>query len=159
MVENIISWSGDYLPGSEGKFCDPYVFLSEQDERIEEMRGLRTYKLVNQLRGRCFIKLRDGTELQGTWREGRREGSGMATTPGLEKLGAMAVAGNYQNGVLQGLGRVHMLDGSVWDGWFLNGKLHGPVRGYCKVRHVPILYPEFMYLKGGREGRQGSPPN
>ena len=124
----------EYLSGTNGKICDPYVLLRETDERIEEMRSLRTYKPINLLRGRCFIKLKDGTELQGTWRQGRREGPGMATTPDLEKLGVLAVSGNYRDGVLQGLGRVHMLDESIWDGWFLNGKLHGPVRGYCKVR-------------------------
>ncbi|XP_023336392.1 uncharacterized protein LOC111707507 isoform X2 [Eurytemora carolleeae] len=123
----------EYLSGTDGKICDPYVLLRETDERIEEMRSLRTYKPINLLRGRCFIKLKDGTELQGTWRQGRREGPGVATTPDLEKLGVLAVSGNYRDGVLQGLGRVHMLDESIWDGWFLNGKLHGPVRGYCKV--------------------------
>ena len=97
------------------------------------MRSLTTYKPVTMLRGRCFIKLRDGSEIQGTWRQGRRDGTGSLSSPGLERLGVLAVAGNYRDGVLQGLGRVHMLDGAIWDGWFLNGKLHGPVRGYCKV--------------------------
>ena len=26
-----------------------------------------------------------------------------------------------------------MLDGSIREGWFRDGQLHGPVRGYCKV--------------------------
>mgnify|MGYP001333658270 FL=1 len=37
------------------------------------------------------------------------------------------------------ISRVHMVDGSVREGWFLNGKLHGPVRGACKVSLTLIV--------------------
>ena len=98
------------------------------------IRNLSTDRVVDHLRGRCWVRLRNGVEVHGSWREGRRDGAGGIASPALERLGVVAIAGYYREGVLQGQGRIHMKDGSVREGWFLNGKLHGPVRGQYKVR-------------------------
>jgi len=45
-----------------------------------------------------------------------------------------ALCGSYEAGLLQGRGRLHMLDGSIREGLFHNGCLHGPVKGTTKVR-------------------------
>ena len=50
------------------------------------------------------------------------------------------LAGNYVNGVLSGVGRIHMNDDSVREGWFLNGLAEGAFRGTVKVNHA---YKEF----------------
>ena len=43
------------------------------------------------------------------------------------------LAGNYDDGHLRGLGRIHMKDGSIRGGWFCKGKDDGPFKGVIKV--------------------------
>ena len=64
-----------------------------------------------------------------------RYGAGGTASRALEQLGVAALSGSYEAGLLQGRGRLHMLDGSIREGWFHNGRLHGPVRGITKVSH------------------------
>ena len=62
-----------------------------------------------------------------------RYGAGGLASRQLEHLGVAAVSGNYEAGLLQGRVRLHRRDGSLWEGWCHNGRLHGPVRGIAKV--------------------------
>jgi hypothetical protein len=77
--------------------------------------------------------LKDGTELIGSWQNGRRNGQGSVSGPFLEHLGVQMLAGNYVDGVLSGIGRIHMSDESVREGWFFGGRADGPFRGAVKV--------------------------
>ena len=79
------------------------------------------------------MRLRDGTELIGSWREGVRQGLGSLSSPRLEQQGITMLAGSYSDGFLTGVGRLHMKDGSIREGWFRAGIAEGPFKGDIKV--------------------------
>jgi len=77
----------------------------------------------------CIVKLTNGDELQGCWRDGKRVGQGALYGPRLEKLGIKHISGFYEDGVLTGQGKVYLEDETIRDGWYQHGYFHGPVRG------------------------------
>merc|ERR1719411_1999829 len=68
----------------------------------------------------------------GSWRDGVRQGLGSLCSPHLEKLGVNMLAGSYSDGRLTGVARLHMKDGSIREGWFINGFADGPFKGDIK---------------------------
>ena len=81
-------------------------------------------------KGDCLVTLKNGYEISGRWRKGRREGPGLICGPALEAKGIKVIWGKYKGGLLSGQGKVSLMDGDcTLEGNFTNGKLHGPVRG------------------------------
>jgi len=115
------------------KIFDPYSDLSANHlkERIVEVIGVRSKsRELEKLCGRdCVVKLKNGEELNGAWREGKREGLGALYSPRLEKIGVEHLSGYYDDGVLSGQGRLFMNNTTIRDGWFEFGYCHGPFRG------------------------------
>ena len=101
--------------------------------QVEEILSINSSKRLNRISGRCAVKLRDGTEIMGSWRDGVRQGLGSLCSPHLENLGVNMLAGSYSDGRLTGVARLHMKDGSIREGWFLNGFAEGPFKGDIKV--------------------------
>ena len=122
---------------NNNKICDPYVTINDIDEEeIEEIINIANNKKIAKIQGKCAVKLKDGTEIIGRWQSGVRQGQGSTTSPGLERLGVSMLAGSYRDGYLAGVGRAHMMDGSVREGWFQQGFANGPWKGDIKVtRH------------------------
>jgi hypothetical protein len=100
-------------------------------ERIVEVIGVSSKsRELEKLCGRdCVVKLKNGEELNGAWREGKREGFGALYSPRLEKIGVEHISGYYNDGVLSGQGRLFMNNSTIRDGWFQHGYCHGPIRG------------------------------
>ena len=74
--------------------------------------------------------MNSGYEVNGRWRNGKREGHGLICGPALEAKGIKIIWGKYRGGLLNGPAKVTLLDGDcTLEGDFVNGKLHGPVRG------------------------------
>ena len=118
----------------DNKVCDPFFSIEEIDEdEIEEIINIATNKKIAKAQGKCAVRLRDGTELIGRWQGGVRQGQGSTSSPALERLGVSMLAGSYRDGALTGVGRAHMTDGSVREGWFSQGFAHGPWKGDIKV--------------------------
>ena len=66
----------------------------------------------------------------GRWRKRKREGPGLICGPSLEAMGLKEIWGKYKGGLLNGPGKATLLGGDcTLQGNFVNGKLHGPVRG------------------------------
>ena len=120
---------------ADRRVCDPYVHLDDIDEQdVEEIVSINSSRRLKVISGRCNVRLQDGTEIIGSWRGGVRQGLGSLASPRLERLGISMLAGSYQDGHLTGVGRIHMQDGSVREGWFLQGFADGPFKGDIKVR-------------------------
>ena len=117
-----------------GRVCDPYITVEDiNPTQVEEILSLSSSKRLKRISGRCAVKLRDGTEILGSWRDGVRQGQGSLCSPHLEKLGVDLLAGSYTDGRLTGVARLHMKDGSIREGWFINGVAEGPFKGDIKV--------------------------
>ena len=108
---------------------DPFETVSEEDiAHIEREDG--EDDSVGLKRGDCLVTLKNGYEISGKWRKGRREGPGLICGPALEAKGIKVIWGKYKCGRLCGPGKVSLMDGDcTLEGNFTNGKLHGPVRG------------------------------
>jgi len=117
----------------ENCIFDPFISTETIDEdSIEEIISLTSNKKLTKVQGKCQLRLKDGTELIGSWQNGRRNGQGSISSPSLDQLGVRMLAGKYNNGVLSGIGKIHMIDGSIREGWFCQGKADGPFRGDVK---------------------------
>ena len=128
------------LINTDNKVCDPFLSIEDIDEDdIEEIINIATNKKIAKAQGKCAVRLRDGTELIGRWQGGARQGQGSTSSPALERLGVSMLAGSYRDGGLAGVGRAHMLDGSVREGWFHQGFAHGPWKGDIKVSSEAII--------------------
>ena len=69
----------------------------------------------------------------GRWRKRKRYGAGLISGKALEARGVKEIWGKYQSGVLEGPAKVTLAHGDcILEGNFVNGKLHGPVRGLTK---------------------------
>ena len=113
---------------------DPFISLDDiPDESIEEILSLATSKRLSKIQGRCILRLTDGTEIIGSWQGGYRNGLGSVSSPILNRLGVNMLAGTYRDGYLDGIGRIHMMDGTIREGRFKRGKADGPFRGSVKV--------------------------
>ena len=121
-------------PSDGGGACDPYITVEDiQPSQVEEIVSINSSKRLERISGRCAVRLRDGTELIGSWREGVRQGLGSLSSPRLEQQGITMLAGSYSDGFLTGVGRLHMKDGSIREGWFRAGIAEGPFKGDIKV--------------------------
>lgn len=117
-----------------GLACDPYITVEDiEPSEVEEIVSIHSSKRLDRISGRCVVKLRDGTEILGSWRDGVRQGLGSLCSPGLENLGVNMLAGSYTEGRLTGVARLHMKDGSIREGWFSSGYAEGPFKGDIKV--------------------------
>ena len=107
---------------------DPFIEVTQdQIDRYERDDG---QDIEVGLRGYCTAFTKDGYELSGHWKKGKRLHRGLIAGPALEAQGIKAIWGNYKNGVLSGLGKADLLDQNcVLEGHFVKGRLHGPVRG------------------------------
>ena len=114
--------------------CDPFTSLDAiNEDSIEEILSMTSNKKLTKVQGKCLLRLKDGTDLIGSWQNGRRNGQGSFTGPFLDKLGVSKIAGNYSDGVLSGIGWIHMKDGSIREGWFCHARADGPFKGVVKV--------------------------
>jgi len=121
----------DALSGySKIKVYDPYCSSEEPPlkNKIKLIESDKPRRPVG-LTGAATLLLTTGEEIRATWRAGRREGTGFLFGPRLEKLGVNHITGYYQNGVLNGRGKLFMIDTTVREGWFQQGYVHGPIRG------------------------------
>jgi len=129
--------------GAKFKIFDPYTDLGSKrlKERIVEVIGIRSKsRELEKLCGRdCVVRLNNGEELQGAWREGRRVGLGSLYSPRLEKLGVAHISGCYDEGVLSGQGKLYLTDDTIREGWFQHGYCHGPVRGTSLDRRLDYI--------------------
>lgn len=107
---------------------DPYAKVSENEVvKYEREDGLDANA---GLKGICSAFLQNGLELNGRWCHGHREGPGLICGPALEAKGIRAIWGRYKGGYLTGPGKVSLMDGDcTLEGCFVQGQLHGPVRG------------------------------
>jgi len=107
---------------------DPFCDIDESEvAKYEREDGLDSNAGV---KGDCSIFLENGYELNGSWRKKRRHGAGLICGPPLEAKGIKVIWGKYVGGHLSGKGRVSLLNvDCTLEGEFVNGKLHGPVRG------------------------------
>ena len=113
---------------------DPFSSIDKINKSdICEIVSTVSDKHLSKAQGKCCVRLRDGSEIVGSWQEGRRTGPGSLSSPALEQHGVMQVVGNYEGGLLSGIGRLHMADESIREGWFCRGKADGPFRGTIKV--------------------------
>ena len=114
--------------------CDPFTSLDIiYEDTIEEIVSIATDKIIPKVQGKCLLRLQDGTELTGSWQTGRRNGQGSVSGPFLERFGVEKLSGCYRDGALCGIGRIHIKDGSIREGWFSEGKADGPFKGVVKV--------------------------
>ena len=85
-----------------------------------------------------ILKITDAYEnlllfCSGRWRKRKRYGAGLISGKALEARGVKEIWGKYQSGVLEGPAKVTLAHGDcILEGNFVNGKLHGPVRGLTK---------------------------
>ena len=100
---------------------DPYVSIQHED--VKNIEG-KTDKRGAPF-GKCSVTLRNGDELFGSWREGRREGLGNTSGPSLEARGIKIIQGYYTRGRLQGRGRVKMVDGCQFECDFVDSRAEG----------------------------------
>merc|ERR1712012_465336 len=107
---------------------DPFGCIDESEVvRYEREDGLDTNAGV---KGDCSVFLKNGYELNGSWRKGKRQGCGLICGPPLEEKGIKVIWGKYTGGYLNGKGKISLLNmDCTLEGEFENGKLHGPVRG------------------------------
>ena len=149
--------------GVGGRVCDPYITVEDiEPSQVEEIVSLTSSKRLERISGRCGVRLRDGTEVTGSWREGVRQGLGSLSSPHLDDLGVAKLAGSYTDGQLTGVARLHMKDGSIREGWFLHGLAHGPFKGDIKVKVVcwphcladlAICAGDWLCVAGSVQGR------
>jgi len=99
-------------------------FIEVKDEHIDYIDDSSTDDAQ-------MIHLKNGFILCGKFRKKRRCGFGSLTGASLERKGIKSIWGKYKAGVLEGAGKVHLMDEceTVLHGNFLSGKLHGLVRG------------------------------
>lgn len=107
---------------------DPFTEIDPKDVvKYEREDGLDANA---GLKGHCSAFLQSGFELNGKWRNGKREGPGLICGPALEKRGIQIIWGKYKAGYLTGPAKVTLLNGNcTLEGNFIDGKLHGPVLG------------------------------
>ena len=88
-LDYLYSYSPDYagpLEPEENSVCDPHYQLDcLPANSVEEIINSNTGRPLPRAAGRCLVRLQDGTELVGTWRQGRREGPGSCASPALGK--------------------------------------------------------------------------
>lgn len=115
---------------------DPYYDIDADD--IEEIEDGTANPQTGMPVGVCTVRLKNGDELQGTFRKGLRQGRGSIEGENLLKHGLICVKGMYKDGVLMGLGKAMLVQSSLWngvksrvtlEGVFNDGYLEGPVRG------------------------------
>jgi len=146
------------------KICDPYGYISISEsplntkvEKIETHNG-KPLKSMERISGHLTVNLTSGEELAGRWVDGKREGRGILIGPRLEKNGVECVHGMYEDGILTGLGKVIMQDGSIREGWFQHGYFHGPTRGSYRnaclnfIGHYKAGLPSGMVWTSVRGG-------
>merc|ERR1712223_329787 len=107
---------------------DPFCVIDESNvvryEREDALAGNAGVK------GDCSVFLKCGYELNGSWRKGKRHGAGLICGPALEAKGIKVIWGKYVGGLLAGKAKVSLLNvDCTLEGEFVNGRLHGPVRG------------------------------
>jgi len=113
--------------------CDSFTYLDAVNEdSVEEIMSMSSNKKLAKVQGKCLLKLRDGRNLIGSWQNGRRNGQGSISSSYLDNLGVRMLTGNYCDGVLNGIGKIHMNDGSIREGWFCQGRADGPFKGVVK---------------------------
>jgi hypothetical protein len=82
------------------------------------------------LKGYCTAYLWSGYQLSGRWKNGQRVGNGEISGPALKNIGVKCIWGKYKDGLLNGRGQVELLnEDCTLAGQFVNGFLHGPVKG------------------------------
>ena len=123
------------IDDTDNRVCDPYISVDDIDEDdIDEVTNIVNNKKIAKVQGKCSVRLKDGAEIIGRWQNGVRQGQGSYCSPELETIGIKMLAGSYTDGFLTGVTRIHMADGSVREGWFLNGFANGPFKGDIKVQ-------------------------
>jgi len=118
----------------KNKISDPYGYMGDILKKVDKVekidKGCEIEEdLWQNISGRMNVVLKNGDELTGRWQDGKRESQGSLGGPRLEKNGVLTVIGEYTDGVLDGQGKLKMLDDSVIHGWFSCGYFHGPARG------------------------------
>jgi len=112
-----------------GDLDDPY--LKKKLASVEDLDTGKEVKEEDRMKTRSMlVKLTNGDEASGRWVRGKREGQASVMGARLEKAGVKFMSGQYEDGILSGLGKVIMMDSTVRQGWFRHGYLHGPVRGF-----------------------------
>lgn len=109
--------------------------------RMEDLETMKEVRPHECLRGRSMhVLMANGDEASGRWVRGQRQGTGCHAGPRLEKvgerplhlpplqMGVHLLSGQYEDGLLTGLGKVIMKDDTVRQGTFQHSYLHGPVR-------------------------------
>ena len=132
-----------FQPGVVRVF-DPYYDISPED--IKEVEG-KTNARTGEPMGKCTIKMKNGDEVYGHFREGLRQGRGSIDGPNLQDHGLLLVKGFYKDSVLLGEGRAILAPGSIWgykekivlEGVFNEGYLEGPVRGMGENGNVVFI--------------------
>eukprot|EP00092_Neocalanus_flemingeri_P005708 GFUD01006148.1.p1 GENE.GFUD01006148.1~~GFUD01006148.1.p1 ORF type:complete len:499 (+),score=146.27 GFUD01006148.1:42-1538(+) len=104
---------------------DPYITINV--EEIDEVDGhvSKTGLPV----GMAMVALKNGVTCFGNWKDGQREGVGKTSGPGMKCRGVTCISGSYNNGVLEGLGKVETVEGLTLTGRFDRGYLEGIVVG------------------------------
>ena len=113
---------------------DPYYDIGP--EEVLEVEG-KTDPKTGEPVGRCTLKLRNGDEVFGTFRNGLRHGRGSIEGDNLLQHGIHHLRGFYRDSILIGEGRAVLPPNSLWslphsmnlEGIFNDGYLEGPVRG------------------------------
>ena len=100
-LDYLYSYSPDYarppLEPEENCVCDPHHQLDcLPAHSVEEIINSNTGRAMARAAGRCLVRLQDGTELVGTWRQGRREGPGSCASPALGKQSQHGIKLNPQ---------------------------------------------------------------
>lgn len=113
------------------RVSDPYISMQQSffENNVLEVTDTNSREILEKINGNCQVTMRNGDELHGNWRRGKREGLGGISGSRLEKMNIHMITGTYVSGVLTGLGRIIMKDESILEGWFHHGFLHGPVKG------------------------------
>ena len=83
----------------------------------------------------------------GNWHKRKREGPGLICGSSLEAKGIKEIWGKYKGGFLNGPGKATLFEGDcTLQGNFVNGKLHGPVRGLTSKGILKQLKYNFLLL-------------
>lgn len=116
------------------RVVDPFISLEDPffKKNIIEAVDSTSSTVIEKINGTCLVRMRNGDELHGNFRRGKREGLGGISGSRLDKMNIRMITGTYVSGVLTGLGRIIMKDESVSEGWFQQGFLHGPVKGLVR---------------------------
>jgi hypothetical protein len=128
VFDNLDDDDPDMTGNDDFAVMDPYGKISE--DQVEKYSREDGQDDSVGLKGYCSAYLRTGYQLSGCWKSGQRQGKGLTCGQALENIGVKCIWGKYQGGVLNGPGKVELLnEDCTLEGQFVNGFLHGPVRG------------------------------